>query len=227
MKLFGRPKKAPDVRTSINNLRDTLDLLEKREEHLQKKIERELAIAKQNASKNKRVAMMALKRKKTYEGQLSKLSGARMTIEQQLMAIEGAQVSLQAMNAMRMGASAMRSIHGEMSLDQVDNTMDEIREQMDIANEINDAISQPLGDPIDEDDLEAELLELESENLDEQLLGLNAKPQTVTASPSLAMPAAPTASPSGKLTTAAPAVPVTTPDEDAELRELEASMAFS
>jgi len=28
--------------------------------------------------------------------------------------------------------------------------MDDIREQMDIANEINDAISQPLGDPIDE-----------------------------------------------------------------------------
>ena len=36
------------------------------------------------------------------------------------------------------------------NIDQVDRTMDEIREQMDIANEINDAISQPLGDPIDE-----------------------------------------------------------------------------
>ena len=79
--------------------------------------------------------------------------------------------------------------------------MDDIREQMDIANEINDAISQPLGDPIDEasiflrawthwmlikehqDDLEAELLELESENLDEQLLGLN------TTAPATAVPA--------------------------------------
>ncbi len=57
---------------------------------------------------------MALKRKKTYETQLQKLSGARMTIEQQLMAIEGATVSLEAMNAMKMGASAMRAIHGEM-----------------------------------------------------------------------------------------------------------------
>ena len=36
------------------------------------------------------------------------------------------------------------------NIDQVDRTMDDIREQMDIANEINDAISQPLGDPIDE-----------------------------------------------------------------------------
>ena len=31
------------------------------------------------------------------------------------------------------------------NIDKVDDTMDEIREQMDIANEINDAISQPLG----------------------------------------------------------------------------------
>lgn len=58
--------------------------------------------------------MMALKKKKTYEAQLSKLSGARMTIDQQLMAIEGAHVSLEAMNAMKMGASAMKAIHGEM-----------------------------------------------------------------------------------------------------------------
>ena len=58
--------------------------------------------------------MMALKKKKTYEAQLNKLSGARMTIDQQLMAIEGAHVSLEAMNAMKMGASAMKAIHGEM-----------------------------------------------------------------------------------------------------------------
>ncbi len=51
--------------------------------------------------------------------------------------------------------------------------MDEIREQMDIANEISDAISQPLGgEAFDEDDLLSELEELEQESLDEQLLGL-------------------------------------------------------
>jgi charged multivesicular body protein 4A/B len=107
--------------------------------------------------------MMALKRKKTYESQVEKLSGARLTIEQQLMTIEGAHVSLEAMNAMRMGARAMKSIHNHMfvtpsalspslcshedhrTVEQVDDTMDEIREQMEVAAEINDAISQPLG----------------------------------------------------------------------------------
>lgn len=35
-------------------LRETLDMLEKREAYLQKKVEKELLVAKQNATKNKR-----------------------------------------------------------------------------------------------------------------------------------------------------------------------------
>lgn len=57
---------------------------------------------------------MCLKRKKTYESQMEKISGARMTIEQQVMTLEGANVSLEAMNAMRMGAQSMKSIHKDM-----------------------------------------------------------------------------------------------------------------
>ena len=58
--------------------------------------------------------MMALKRKKAYESQIEKLGGARLTIEQQLMTIEGASVSLEAMKAMRMGARTMQIIHNHM-----------------------------------------------------------------------------------------------------------------
>lgn len=57
---------------------------------------------------------MCLKRKKTYETQMEKLSGARMTIEQQVMTLEGASVSLEAMNAMKMGANSMKTIHKDM-----------------------------------------------------------------------------------------------------------------
>ena len=45
---------------------------------------------------------------------MEKISGARMTIEQQVMTLEGANVSLEAMNAMRMGAQSMKSIHRDM-----------------------------------------------------------------------------------------------------------------
>lgn len=50
--------------------------------------------------------------------------------------------------------------------------MDDIREQMDLANEISSAISNPLGldTGIDEDELAAELEQLEQAELDATLL---------------------------------------------------------
>jgi charged multivesicular body protein 4 len=38
-------------------------------------------------------------------------------------------------------------------INQVDNTMDEIRDQMDIANEISSAISQPVSFGVDMDEV--------------------------------------------------------------------------
>jgi charged multivesicular body protein 4 len=57
---------------------------------------------------------MALKRKKQLENQIEKISGARITIEAQVMAIENANVSLETLKAMEKGAEAMKAIHGSM-----------------------------------------------------------------------------------------------------------------
>ena len=55
--------------------------------------------------------------------------------------------------------------------------MDDIREQMDLANEISDAISQPVnfGAEFDEDELNEELELLEQQELDEMLLEKGSK----------------------------------------------------
>jgi len=210
MPLFGKKKVAPSPKESIAKLRETLDMLEKREQFLQKKVDAQTAEAKKHlAMKNKRAALLCLKRKKTIELQAEKISGARMTIEQQVLTLEGANVSLEAMNAMKMGAQSMKSIHQNLTLDGVDDTMDSIREQMEIANEINDAISQPLGgETYDEDDLLNELDELEQQDLDSNLMSIQGVPETK-------MPVAPTSNPAKKHVV----------DEEAELAALEASMA--
>lgn len=57
---------------------------------------------------------MALKRKKAYEDQIGKISGSRLTLETQVMAIENANVNLETMNAMSAGAAAMKQIHGKL-----------------------------------------------------------------------------------------------------------------
>ncbi len=101
--------------------------------------------------------------------------------------------------------------------------MDEIREQMDIANEISDAIAQPLGGEVfDEDELLNELEELEQSSLDEQLLGLES-------TPAQKMPSAPTRGIFLHIIFITPLAPVAAQrapvmSEEDELKQLEASM---
>jgi len=216
MKLFGKAKKAPTPQEGITKMRETLEMLEKREAYLQNKINHEIAEAKRHmALKNKRAALMCLKKKKTYEAQIEKLAGANMTIQTQLMAIEGANVTRETLNTMMTGAQILKDLHRGMTVDDVDKTMDDIQTQMDLATEIDQAISQPLGGVVyDEDELDAELEALEQESLDQQLLNINAPAtipaQAVKQSPS---PAKVNAQPSKAMI-----------DEDAELAALEASM---
>jgi charged multivesicular body protein 4 len=204
-----------------------LPLVSSHQQHLERKAETEVAEAKKKlASKNRRGALMCLKRKKAYEAQIQRLSGARMTLDEQVMAIESANVNLEAMNAMRTGAHTMKQLHKNMSVDQVDDTMAEIQEQMDVAAEISQAISQPIGDPLaDEDDLEAELEALEQEDLNEKLSSLETK-----VAPPLASPVA---SPAGKvaakpIAASMPAAPKAEPrsEEEEQLRQLEMEMAI-
>jgi charged multivesicular body protein 4 len=65
-------------------------------------------------------------------------------------------------------------------MNEVDATMDNIREEMERANEISEAISNPLnvipGQEIDEDELKNELAELEQEQLNEVLSGAERVP---------------------------------------------------
>jgi len=169
--LFGKKKeKKVNPAETVQNLQAQIDLLNKKLEHLEKKIDIEKKTAKANASKNKRAAMQALKRKKLYEGQVEKLQGTIFTLEQQKIAIEGLNTDVEVMNSMKGAATTMKQINNKMTIDDVDQTMDEIQEQMSLANEIGTAISNPLqNDQLDEADLENELAALEEENLDEVL----------------------------------------------------------
>jgi charged multivesicular body protein 4 len=65
MNLFGKAKKqqasaGPSAKDSIIRLRETLEMLEKRERFLQTKIENEVNLAKANVTKNKRGKLVDL-----------------------------------------------------------------------------------------------------------------------------------------------------------------------
>lgn len=187
---------------AIQKLRETEDMLMKKQDFLEKKIQQEVATARKNAKTNKRTALQALKRKKRYDSQLQQIDGTLSTIEMQREALEGANTNTAVLTTMNDAAKALKKANNELDVDKVHDMMDDISEQQDVAKEIADAIANPVafGAEFDEDELEAELdalgdeLELEEqEKLDDQLLNIGpaaALPDIPSAEPARAVPAA-------------------------------------
>ena len=198
-KLFGAGggkagKGGPTPQEAIQRLRDTEEMLSKKQEFLEKKIEQELTAAKKHGTKNKRAALQALKRKKRYEKQLAQIDGTLSTIEFQREALENANTNTEVLKNMGYAAKAMKAAHDNMDIDKVDELMQDIADQQELAEEISTAISKPVGfgEEFDEDELMAELEELEQEELDKNLLEISG-PETVPLPnvPSVALPSKP------------------------------------
>ncbi|CAH1779375.1 unnamed protein product [Owenia fusiformis] len=218
MKMFGGGKskeKAPTPQEGIQRLRETEEMLMKKSDFLEKKIELELTTAKTFARNKdkKRVALQALKRKKRYEKQLQQIDGTLSTIEFQREALENASTNTEVLKVMGVAANAMKAAHKELDVDKVHDLMDDVAEQHELADEISSAISTQVGfgDPVDDDDLMAELEELEQEQLDQDLLNV-AGPETDN------LPSVPTAEPVGAATVKAKSKV----EEDDEMKELAA-----
>lgn len=173
-KLFGGKKEdvGPTPGEAIQKLRETEEMLIKKQDFLEKKIEEYTLLAKKNAAKNKRVALQALKKKKRLEKTQLQIDGTLTTIEMQREALEGASTNTAVLDSMKNAADALKKAHKNLNVDDVHDIMDDIAEQHDIASEITNAISNPVGfsDDLDEDELEAELDKLEQEGLEEDLL---------------------------------------------------------
>lgn len=61
----------------------------------------------------------------------------------QIIALEGSNMNMQTFNAMRSGAKAMQDARGRLDVDQVDDVMDDIKDEMDIAEQVQQTYSFP------------------------------------------------------------------------------------
>jgi len=117
--------------------------------------------------------MLALKKKKAFEQQLNQLSGSRLTIETQIMAIENATITYSTLNSISTGSQVLRQLNNNMDVDDVQDTLDNIQEQIDVTKQIGEVLSEPLGLDIDEKELEDELEKLMEEDMDEKFKDIN------------------------------------------------------
>ncbi|KAL3236077.1 ESCRT-III subunit protein SNF7 [Nakaseomyces bracarensis] len=169
MSIFGGGSKEKDSpKETIIQLREHKNLLAKKHAHLLTQIQSQENEARKFLAKgNKTMAKNALKKKKTYEAQAERMDSQIEFVEQQLYSIESANLNLETMKAMKQVSRAMKAIHSGMDIDKVDETMDEIREQMELGEEISDAISKPVytgANEIDEEELDEELEMLAEES---------------------------------------------------------------
>ena len=81
-KLFEAKEKAPSTSDAIQGLRQTEDMLAKKQDYLEKKIKTEEDIIRKNVKSNKKLALTALKRKKRFEAELQRNDGTLNTLEQ-------------------------------------------------------------------------------------------------------------------------------------------------
>ncbi|KAI1381032.1 Snf7-domain-containing protein [Hypoxylon crocopeplum] len=211
-------KKKDSPKNAILGLRAQLDMLQKREKHLMAQMDEQDAIARKNVSTNKNAAKAALRRKKGHEHSLEQTISQIGTLEQQINAIESANINRETLAAMERAGDAMKQIHGKLTPEKVDETMDKLREQNALSEEIVAAITNnQIGEPVDEDDLEDELEALQQEQLDKKMLESGSVPVSDAIH---RMPAVGNQEIKGKPQA------VEEDDEEAELRKLQAEMAM-
>lgn len=120
------------------------------------------------AKGDKRGALFAMKKRKLFEGELSKIENVKMTLETQIISLEGATSNIETMNAMSSGNAAMKTIRQMFGgVSKVDDIMDDVRDEIEMHREVEHAFSQPI-DPCmgacADDDLLAELEALDMED---------------------------------------------------------------
>ena len=172
LNLFGKSKQeilSPQV--VIQNMRETLDTLEKREIHLEKRVN---AFKKEAASfvkTNKPKALELLKKAKMNEKQLLSIYGQKENLETHILVLEQSITNQNIIESLKQGKNAIENMTKKLNPDDVAELVDNISSSIDASEEITTALSQPIGGVAhDEEELLAMLNDdEEEENIDDEM----------------------------------------------------------
>eukprot|EP00760_Papus_ankaliazontas_P003239 PhM_4_TR11510/c0_g2_i1/m.40827/K12194/CHMP4, SNF7, VPS32; charged multivesicular body protein 4 len=119
-------------KSNVEALNEKVDIIEKRQEVLEMKIDKEMEKAKAAlAKKNKNLATQCLQRKKIYENQLEKLRQQHMNVERLKLAVEENVINAEVMSAQRLAAQDLQRLQRGMDPATVDRDMENMRDLME------------------------------------------------------------------------------------------------
>lgn len=146
-------------------LREVEEILAQKQSYLQHKIQTEMQIIVKNGTKNKRIAVQALKRKKRLESFLAQIDDTIMSLEYQREGLESQQTNIHIFKCLEFANNTLKHIHEGMGgLENAEHMMDDIREQQQCLNHIHYLLSNPgFGAVFDENELMQELDDIQNE----------------------------------------------------------------
>ena len=179
--LFGGNKKASSIFNAqtqhegnikiIGNLRDQIELLEKRNRFIEKKKISLVNEVKQKLNGgDKKGALLILNQKKKVESEIEKNQGTQLLLENQLSALECATINKEVITSLMVGNKAIKQINKDLSPEKIDDLMDDIQEETENYKAIQDAMTQPLQQIYDDDELLQELDEICEEDKEDKVI---------------------------------------------------------
>ncbi len=150
------------------------------------------ALAKKKAG-DQRGAILAMKQMKMYEGEVTKLDGQQIMLEQQKMTIQSTRADVDVVNTLKVGNTAIGNMNAKMDVDSIADLQDDMAEQMQEVQERQDLFAGVAEEG--KDDLLDELNELEADALAGEMDDLMIPQAPIAGQNPIAQPAAAQAAP--------------------------------
>ena len=164
---FFSSKKSSNKETSTNpniifSLREQIEMIEKRKELFQQK-QAQLTLEATNKSKSgdKKGALLLLNKRKLNETEIEKMTSNQLLLEKQLFTLEGATMNKEVIDTLKIGTDAIKNINKDININVIEEIIDDMQESQDISTQIQNLMNEPLQKIYEDEELLADLEELE------------------------------------------------------------------
>jgi charged multivesicular body protein 6 len=134
-------------------------------------------------------ALLVLKLKRFKEKETNNADGQLISVLEMIDTVEWEHSNMEVLKALKSGTNMLNKMHEEMSLDDIENLLDETNEAIEVENQINSLIAGQLN-VADDEELELELAGLMKDEL--QTGNLKKTVNTATAVDEIKFPVVPT-----------------------------------
>lgn len=142
---------------AVLQLKQQRDKLKQYQKRIELQLEKDRELAKKCLATGRKERAKTLLRKKKYQEKLLSNTDAQLeTIEKLASDIEFAQVEAQVVSGLKVGNEALKKVNEILSIDEVEQILDETRESIEKQQEIDALLNGALTEE-DEDDVLAEL----------------------------------------------------------------------